>query len=278
MRLGAHLPIIDLDGHPFTSSAMGSYVEAAKDGGFAAIGANDHLYFSRPWLDGIVALSSVLERTDPLTVATTIALPVIRGPVPLARTAVALQTLSGGRFMLGVGPGSSPKDYAAVGQPFEERWRLFDESVRRIRSELDDERSDVPIWIGSWGSAAGLRRVARLGDGWLASAYNTSPAQVAAGRERIDGLPVTVSSFWTFVTDSAAEAEQTVDALAAMLGRDPADVAGRVLVGAAETCAERLAAYAAAGADTAFIWPVRDPVGQLTRFAAEVVPQLPPTA
>jgi len=34
----------------------------------------------------------------------------------------------------------------------------------------------VPLWIGSWGSAAGLRRVARLGDGWLASAYNTTPA------------------------------------------------------------------------------------------------------
>jgi hypothetical protein len=29
-----------------------------------------------------------------------------------------------------------------------------------------------PIWICSWGSDAGLRRVARFGDGWLASAYN----------------------------------------------------------------------------------------------------------
>jgi alkanesulfonate monooxygenase SsuD/methylene tetrahydromethanopterin reductase-like flavin-dependent oxidoreductase (luciferase family) len=36
-----------------------------------------------------------------------------------------------------------------------------------------------PVWIGSWGSSAGLRRVARLGEGWLASAYNTTPALFA---------------------------------------------------------------------------------------------------
>ncbi len=39
-----------------------------------------------------------------------------------------------------------------------------------------------PIWIGSWGSDAGLRRVARLGDGWLASGYNTTPEDFAKTR------------------------------------------------------------------------------------------------
>ena len=34
-----------------------------------------------------------------------------------------------------------------------------------------------PIWIASWGSKFGLRRAARLGDGWLASAYNTTPVK-----------------------------------------------------------------------------------------------------
>ena len=274
MRLGAHLPLIDLDGHPFTSSALRSYVDAAKDAGFAAISANDHLVFQRPWLDGIVALASVLERTEPLTVATTVALPVIRGPVALARTAVALQVLSGGRFVLGVGPGSSAQDYAAVGLPFERRWRLFDEAVRRVRTELDDEESRIPIWVGSWGSAAGLRRVARLGDGWLASAYNTTPEQVAAGRQVVGGRHVALATAWTFVTDSRSDADAAVDALATILGRDPTDLSDRVLVGDAETCARRLDRYAAAGVDTAFIWPVRDPVGQLTRIAAQVVPRL----
>lgn len=275
MRFGAHLPLIDLDGHPFTSATLRSYVDAAKDGGFSAISANDHLRFQRPWLDGVVALASVLERTEPLTVATTIALPVIRGPVALARTAVALQALSGGRFVLGVGPGSSAKDYDAVGVPFEERWPRFDQAVRAIRSELDDEPGEpIPIWIGSWGSAAGLRRVARLGDGWLASAYNTTPEQVAAGGDAVKGLPVVLATCWTFITDEKSAATSMLDALATMLGRAPDQLFERVLIGDAETCASRLDRYAAAGVDTAFIWPLGDPVAQLSRFASEVVPRL----
>ena len=34
----------------------------------------------------------------------------------------------------------------------------------------------------SWGSDAGLSRVARLADGWLASAYNTTPDGFAQAR------------------------------------------------------------------------------------------------
>ena len=109
MRFGAHLPLIDFDGTPFTPSTLPSYVDAARDSGFYAISANDHLVFQRPWLDGIVALSSVVERSGDLTLATTVALPVIRGPVALAKAAAALQILSGDRFVLGVGPGSSAR-------------------------------------------------------------------------------------------------------------------------------------------------------------------------
>ena len=35
-----------------------------------------------------------------------------------------------------------------------------------------------PIWIGSWGSEAGLRRVAQLGDGWLATVAHAGPPGV----------------------------------------------------------------------------------------------------
>jgi hypothetical protein len=34
-----------------------------------------------------------------------------------------IDLLSGGRLVVGVGPGSSARDYAAVGIPFEERWK-----------------------------------------------------------------------------------------------------------------------------------------------------------
>ena len=50
-----------------------------------------------------------------------------------------LDVLSGGRLVAGVGPGSSARDYAAIGVPFEERWRRFDEAIRALRSLLGDE-------------------------------------------------------------------------------------------------------------------------------------------
>jgi alkanesulfonate monooxygenase SsuD/methylene tetrahydromethanopterin reductase-like flavin-dependent oxidoreductase (luciferase family) len=97
----------------------------------------------------------------------------------------------------------------------------------------------VPLWIGSWGSAAGLRRVARLGDGWLASAYNTTPA---------DGFPNALVTMWTWITEDRAEAERVITGrLAPLLKRDPATLRGRVCVGPAGMCAELLSGYAEAG-------------------------------
>ena len=256
MRFGAHLPQIDFDGTGHDVAALGPYVDAARDLGYSAITANDHLVFQRPWLDGLVALASVLDRAGDLTVATTVALPVVRGPVVLARTAVALNLLSGGRLVLGVAPGSSARDYAAVGVPFEERWSRFDAALTVLRTELEGE--SVPIWVGSWGSAAGLRRVARLGDGWLASAYNTTPERLAAGRTTLDaallsagrdpsGFPLALATMWTYVTDDRAEADAKLGALASMLDRDPAVLAQQVLIGSADHCAAILGAYAEVG-------------------------------
>jgi alkanesulfonate monooxygenase SsuD/methylene tetrahydromethanopterin reductase-like flavin-dependent oxidoreductase (luciferase family) len=283
MRFGAHLPQIDFDGTGHDVAGLGPYVEAARDLGYSAITANDHLGFQRPWLDGLVALASVLDRAGELTVATTVALPVVRGPVVLARTAAALNLLSGGRLVLGVAPGSSARDYAAVGVPFEERWSRFDAALTVLRAELEGE--SIPIWVGSWGSAAGLRRVARLGDGWLASAYNTTPERLAAGRTNLDaallsagrdpaGFPLALATMWTFVTDDRAEAETRLGALASMLDRDPVVLGRQVLIGTAEHCAGVLGAYAQVGVETVFIWPVGDPISQLHTFARQVVPRL----
>jgi alkanesulfonate monooxygenase SsuD/methylene tetrahydromethanopterin reductase-like flavin-dependent oxidoreductase (luciferase family) len=301
MEFGAHLPLIDLDGQGYP--ALPDYVDAAREAGFSAISSNDHLVFQRPWLDGIVALASVVERSADLTLATTISLPVVRGPAALAKAAAALDLLSDGRFVLGVGPGSSAADYAVAGVPFEERWPRFDEAVGLLRAELSDAGSPVrdrfytratleprpsrpiPIWVGSWGSPVGLRRVARLGDGWLASAYNTTPGELAAGRDALHealraagrderDFPIALATMWMHLTDDKTEAQETLDSLSTMLKRDRATIADQVLVGPAEDCAAKLAEYAKAGVDTVFVWPLTDPVQQLHDFGAQVAPHV----
>ena len=188
MEYGAHLPLIGFDGKPHTLKRLLDYTEAAERLGFQTICANDHLVFPRPWFEGPTALASVLTRAGQMTLATTVSLPVVRGPVALAKTLGAIDLLSEGRLVVGVGPGSSARDYATVGIPFEERWKRLDEAVRTLRAlwamdttfqgrfyssegiELEPppaQKGGPPIWIGSWGSAAGFaERYAWATDGW----------------------------------------------------------------------------------------------------------------
>jgi alkanesulfonate monooxygenase SsuD/methylene tetrahydromethanopterin reductase-like flavin-dependent oxidoreductase (luciferase family) len=284
-------------------------VDAARDCGFVAVSANDHFVFQTPWLDGPTALASAVERSGRMELATTVALAVLRGPVPLAKALVAIDVLSEGRLLAAVGPGSSERDYATLGIAFDERWKRFDEALAVLRAllrgaELPERlryfpiapdlrlepgpwREDgVPLWVGSWGSRAGLARVARWGDGWLASAYNTTPERFGTGRAALadaldergrdaDRFPTALATMWTWVSESHAEGERVLnDVLAPILRRDPDDLRAQVCVGPAEHCAELLSRYAAAGCGRVYLWPLGDEARQLELVASAVAPQL----
>src|SRR3954466_2096663 len=133
MDLGVHLPLMQFDDDRLTLDRLQATVDAARDGGFGAVSSNDHLLFATPWLDGLSALAAAVERSGEMTLATTVALVVVRGPVPLAKALTAIDVLSGGRVVAGVGPGSSPLDYEAVGIPLEERWPRFEQATAELR-------------------------------------------------------------------------------------------------------------------------------------------------
>src|SRR5215217_5804076 len=123
-----------LDGRPWSLDRLLEYARIAEGAGFRALSANDHLVYGRPWLDGPTALAAVLGCTGGMGLATTVALPVVRGPVALAKSMAAIDILSGGRLVVGVGPGSSARDYDAASVPFEERWKRLDEAVGALRA------------------------------------------------------------------------------------------------------------------------------------------------
>lgn len=306
MEFGVHLPLLAWGDEPYDLTSLTEYVRTAERLGFTAVSVNDHLQFRRPWLDGPTALASVLASAGEMTVATTITLGVVRGPVPLAKALAAIDVLSGGRLVVGIGPGSYRPDYDAVGLSWEERWPRFEEAVhalralwrpdgepfegafystRGIRLEPRPARAGgPPIWIGSWGSDAGLRRAARLGDGWLASAYNTTAERFAEGWARLrellpthgkdpDTFPNALATMMIYVEDDPAAAERVVaERVAPALGRKPDELRGRLLIASAEECAERLSGYAAAGVQRVFLWPVGAPVEQLEQFRERVAP------
>jgi probable F420-dependent oxidoreductase len=307
MQFGVHLPQLGWDDEPVTLDRVISVATAAERLGFGTVSANDHLVYGRPWLDGPSALAAVLAAVPTVRLMTSVALPVVRGPFALAKTLGAIDLLSGGRLDAGLGPGSSEADYALVDIPFSERWMRFDEAVAAMRalwdrdlppfvgrfydttgvalSPLPGQAKGPPIWIGSWGSTAGLRRVARFGDGWLSSGYNATPESFAATWATLSGMLEaegrdpstfgrTMATTWTYITDDESEARVITEQLSRMLRRPIEEVAGHLPIGSPAACLDLLGRYERVGLERVVLWPLKDEVHQLERVAAEIIPRL----
>ncbi|MCL4831185.1 MAG: LLM class F420-dependent oxidoreductase [Caldilineaceae bacterium] len=115
-----------------------------------------------------------------------------RQTVLLAKQAATLDVLSGGRLTLGVGVGWNEVEYTALNEDFHTRGRRQAEQVAVLRAlwtqrlvifqgqyhTIPDAglyplpiQQPIPIWFGG-GSDAALRRMARLGDGWMTNTGN----------------------------------------------------------------------------------------------------------
>ncbi|MCU0490187.1 MAG: LLM class F420-dependent oxidoreductase [Chloroflexaceae bacterium] len=139
-----------------------------------------------PWLDPLLALSWAGAAASRLKLGTSVLVGPLRHPVLLAKQLATLDYLSGGRMMLGLGAGWMAEEFATMNVSFENRGRRLDEMVALMRACWSGEAVEfqgqfyqasgfkmhprpaqerIPIiWGGH--SAASLRRVARLGDGW----------------------------------------------------------------------------------------------------------------
>jgi hypothetical protein len=95
---------------------------------------------------------------------------------------MTIHALTGGRFTLGVGAGSTQADFDACDADFSERFRLFAQYLPLIRKLCNGEvvgsanlnppenaRGGPPMMIGSWNSKLWIRRAATQYEGWLAS-------------------------------------------------------------------------------------------------------------
>jgi len=304
MEYGVHLPLISFRGESRTLRDLLELTETAREYGYRFLCANDHLVFSRPWLDGSIALAAVLAHSGEMRLATTLCLPVVRGPAPTAKWLAAIDYLSGGRLVIGVGPGSSPRDYALVGLSYVERWQRLEECIHVLRAYFGGtdyvgkfytthgerleprpaHRPTPPIWLGSWGARGGLRRTAGFADGWLASGYNTDPDRFARSLADLNGrlteagkdpnsFPNGIATMWMYVTeDERAAAHMLEHLLAPMLNRPADELRSKLPIGSPEECADRLRRYRRAGAQRVFLWPLADEVQQLRLFRERVAP------
>jgi alkanesulfonate monooxygenase SsuD/methylene tetrahydromethanopterin reductase-like flavin-dependent oxidoreductase (luciferase family) len=197
ITFGLHLPVIRFNGEADHSrEQILSFAKKAEYLCYDSLSVNDHIVFrNTSWLDAITTLSAVAAITSMIKVGTSILNIVVRNPVVCAKALTAIDILSSGRLFAGVGPGSS--DYDVCGIAFKDRWKRFDESIQILKllweqeNENENENNSSvdyngnyykfekitvvpkpfqkphpPVLIGRWGSSdAGLRRVAKYGDG-----------------------------------------------------------------------------------------------------------------
>lgn len=247
MRIGVVFPQ-DVTGD---AGALRAYGQAVEELGYRHIRTADHVLgadrdahpgWTRPYdvdtrirepfvLFGFLAAITTLE-----LVTSVIILPQ-RQTALVAKQAAEVDLLTGGNFRLGIGVGWNAVEFEALGLPFGNRGRRYDEQIGLLRRYWTERsvthrgeyetvtgagiaprpvQQPIPLWFGAQ-SAPAYRRAGRLGDGWFpqvqpgpeldAAREIVDRAAVAAGRDPASiGLEGGVG--WTGSPDAIAEAAQ----------------------------------------------------------------------
>ena len=180
------------------------FVELVDRCGYDSLWVGDHISFPVPIFDPFLQLAQAAVVSRRLTLGTSVLLLPLRHPTPVAKQAITLDHLTEGRLILGVGVGGEfPKEYAACGVPHNERGARLSEGVTVLRKFFSGEAvshagkfygpfEDVPmrppprqaggppIWFAGRKEPA-LRRIGRLGDGFLAYVITPGMYKAALG-------------------------------------------------------------------------------------------------
>ncbi|GAA2865937.1 luciferase [Actinoplanes cyaneus] len=191
----------------------------AEEFGFDHAWTYDHLgwrdLIDGPWFDAVPTLTAAAMVTEKIKLGTYVATPNFRHPVHFAREVTALDDISGGRLLLGMGAGGIGFDSAVLGgtelsprtrvDRFAEFLELFGTiltqpsttwsgsfysavDARSIPGPLQEPRP--PFVIAANGPRA-LRLAARHGDGWVTTGPQAETAEewwrvVAESRDRFE--------------------------------------------------------------------------------------------
>ena len=244
------------------------FVDDLERLGFDSLWLSERATSSAP--DPLMGLAVAAGRTSRLKLGTSVLVVPGRNPALLAKELASLDVLSNGRLLPAIGLGSiDPNEHQAFGVGRKERAAWFDEAVPLIRRFWEGEpvthhgerftydnlrigpkpvQQPPDMWMGG-AAPSELRRVGRLGDGWLPSF--TSPADAAAGRVIIEeaaeaaGRSMDPEHWGPLLIYSRGEVNERLAAIAELRrpGRDPREL---FPVGLEDLC-ERIEAFAEVG-------------------------------
>lgn len=90
-----------------------------------------------------VALAALARRTERILLGPAVAILPLHSPRAMAEDYAMVHTASGGRLVFGVGTGSQPDEYAALGVPFDERRSAFAAALAEIESLWADRGATI---------------------------------------------------------------------------------------------------------------------------------------
>jgi probable F420-dependent oxidoreductase len=214
MRIGVVFPQTEFGNDP---TAICDYAQTVEDLGYTHILAYDHVLganpqrpggwsgpytFLTPFHEVFVLFSFMAGVTRRIEFTTGIIILPQRQTALVAKQAASLDVVSGGRLRLGVGIGWNEVEYQALNENFHNRGRRIEEQVqvlRRLWSEplvtfsgrwhtIPDAglnpmpvQQSIPIWFGGHADQV-LKRMARLGDGWMTNHRTAQDARPSLGR------------------------------------------------------------------------------------------------
>jgi alkanesulfonate monooxygenase SsuD/methylene tetrahydromethanopterin reductase-like flavin-dependent oxidoreductase (luciferase family) len=301
------------DGNQPTKKQIIPLAQYAEALGYDSLSVNDHIVFHTSWLDALSTLSAVAASTTRILIGTSILNIVVRNPVVCAKALAAIDILSSGRLFAGVGPGSYRGDYDACGIDFSERWPRFSEALEILVTLLSSDNNssssrpfdykgkyytlkDVlltpkpvqkphpPIYVGSWGSDIGLKRVAKYSNGWMASAYNITPTKFKekwnfllayrkslGKKEEEEPFDNSVMTMFGYIHDDKDKVREVVkEILSPALRRPAEDLEQTLLFGSLDECLRKIRNLVDAGVKRIHFWPVLDYEDQISKFKSGI--------
>jgi alkanesulfonate monooxygenase SsuD/methylene tetrahydromethanopterin reductase-like flavin-dependent oxidoreductase (luciferase family) len=147
--------------------------------GFDSLRRSEHFFsvmgvVDRDCIECWASLALAAEWTKTIEFGPMVSPMTFRPPAVLARTAAAVDVLSGGRLILGVGAGWYEREHVDFGIPFltvKERMDLLEEGIKTIRatwamSNPKPVRGSIPLLMGGLGEKRALPIVAREANEW----------------------------------------------------------------------------------------------------------------
>ena len=223
LRVGVQLPEVEREVRWPEYLAI---AEAAEQVGFDSIWVGDHLLYRDgdgrergPW-DAFTVLAALAAATERVTLGPLVACLAFHPPGLIARMTAAVDEISGGRFVLGVGSGWNEPEFRAFGFPFDHLASRFLESFEIVRRLLDGEHvtSSGEYWQVDDAvllPPPGRRTPLMLGV--------SGPRQLAATLPHADSWNTWYTGYGNR-PEAFVALNETISAAARSAGRDPAEV------------------------------------------------------